>query len=344
VTVSPGAIDVADGPQNVTVTTHVTDDLSGTNTVQATLFVQGLPQYQKVALHRTTGDALDGTYTGTVTLPRFAATGAWYVLLEAADNATNSASTFTNLEFPDAHVNVTSDVDFRSVMLLDAPIAYWRLGDGRDTSRMGDETGHFPGAYKNGAGGSLQQGISGDGNTVAIFAGNGTYGYVNGLPAPPSGYTMEVWVNASDTRDAMIMQHGGGGALYVTDGKYAFRQVDTTVVASVGPNVGHFDQVAATWDGAIARIYVNGRLVGSAPSTKAPSGAGTFYIGYGELAPWFRGYLDEAGYFPAALAPSRIFDHFAADPPPPLLTPHSRHRSAKASKHRRGAKRRTPTG
>ncbi len=156
-----------------------------------------------------------------------------------------------------------------------------------------------------------------------MFVGNGTYGYINGIPAPAHAYTMEAWVDADDDGDAMIMQQGGGGALYVTGGKYTFREVDTTVTAGVGPTVGHFDHVVGTWDGRTARIYVNGQLSASAPATKSPSGESTFYIGYGDLAPWFRGYLDEAAYYDHALAPDRVLAHYEADPPPPLWIPYA---------------------
>jgi uncharacterized membrane protein YgcG len=278
------------------------------------------------------GDVADGAPLDTAT------TGAHTLHATVKDVAGNSASASADYTVTAAHS------DYAQVVLEDDPAGYWRLGDGLDTSVMADETGHYSGEYKNGAGGALQQGISGDGNTVAIFAGNGTYGYINGIAAPHDAYTMEAWVYADDTNPATIMQHGGGGALYISGGRYVFKQVNTIVTAPVGPTVGHFDHVVGTWDGATASIYVNGHLAASAASTTRPSGSATFYIGYGDVAPWFRGYLDEAAYYPTALSAARVLAHFEADPPPPLWLPRSVATTPPASGGSGGSGGSAPTG
>jgi hypothetical protein len=71
------------------------------------------------------------------------------------------------------------------------------------------------------------------------------------------------------------------------------------------------------WDGVTISLYVNGELHGQKEATKRPSSSSTFYVGFGELRPWFKGSLDEVAYYDKALTPNRILEHFLADPPPP---------------------------
>jgi YVTN family beta-propeller protein len=221
---------------------------------------------------------------------------------------------------------------YKEEVLADEPIGYWRLGDALDSSVMSDATGKYPGTYVNGAGGSPQLGIAGDGSTAAYFVGNDQYGYVNNIPAPQTAYSMEAWVLPQTQAGGMIMQQGGSGALYInSSGQYVFvpssneanaQVVDTNPADLVPPGgATGFHQVVGTWNGTTATLYVDGREVASTPSTQAPSGAATLYIGYGTLAPWFHGYIDETAYYAHALSPERVLAHYQADPPPPLWVP-----------------------
>ncbi len=228
-----------------------------------------------------------------------------------------------------SYINPTA---YTTSVLADHPLGYWRLGDALDTTVMSDATGQYPGTYVNGAGGSPQLGISGDGNTAAYFVGNDQYGYVNGLHAPQQAYSLEAWVLPGKAAAGMAVQQGAAGAMYIDgQGRYVFvpnsNDVHDQIVdnnpADVVPAGGsdHFHHLVGTWDGSTAKLYVDGRQVASAPSTQAPSGAATFYIGYGTLAPWFSGYIDEVAYYDHALTADRVLAHYLADPPPPLLRP-----------------------
>ena len=221
---------------------------------------------------------------------------------------------------------------YTGAVLADHPLGYWRLGDALDTAVMSDATGQYPGTYVNGAGGSPQLGISGDGDTAAYFIGNDQYGYVNGLQAPQQAYSLEAWVLPSKAAAGMVLQQGAAGALYIdSQGRYTFvpdsNDVQNLLVDDVPADAvpaggsGRFHHVVGTWDGSTAILYVDGREVASGASTQAPSGAATFYIGYGTLGPWFSGYIDEVAYYDHALAPDRVLAHYLADPPPPLLHP-----------------------
>lgn len=90
-TLSDTQIDTSEAARTVTATLHLTDDLAG---------VQGTPSievtYEKtlqrrwVNLKRISGDNLDGTYQGTITLPRFSPKGDWNLHLTVVDTQDNS--------------------------------------------------------------------------------------------------------------------------------------------------------------------------------------------------------------------------------------------------------------
>ncbi len=76
----PKQIDTTSGPASVTLSFHITDDLSGLN-YGAAVFVSPSGQYSS---HGSTdlllsGDALDGTYQGTVGFAQFIEPGTWTV-------------------------------------------------------------------------------------------------------------------------------------------------------------------------------------------------------------------------------------------------------------------------
>ena len=126
------------------------------------------------------------------------------------------------------------------------------------------------------------------------------------------------WLRMSPytNRNQSIVGHGDAGEIYIKDGYFRFRHMDTTVTSSVAAVPGVWQQVVGTWDGVDLRIYVNGVETGKTEATKRPSSVSTFYVGYGELAPWFNGSIDEVAYYGTALPVNRVYQHFLADPPP----------------------------
>jgi hypothetical protein len=94
--VTPTAIDVHDQDQTITVTAHVTDDLSGLGSVGGGSYAVGTmlrgptSSIQRGATQRLSGTALDGMYQEPITIPRLSPTGLWSLGLEASDNVNNS--------------------------------------------------------------------------------------------------------------------------------------------------------------------------------------------------------------------------------------------------------------
>jgi hypothetical protein len=87
---APAVIDTSKGPMTITVTIHVTDDLSGMEIVALFFRKPDTTQAAQVEFRPDEGwskiirgDELDGYHTATMTLPRYSAYGEWelYYLL-----------------------------------------------------------------------------------------------------------------------------------------------------------------------------------------------------------------------------------------------------------------------
>ncbi|MGA7434497.1 MAG: LamG domain-containing protein [Solirubrobacterales bacterium] len=212
------------------------------------------------------------------------------------------------------HQHSYSVKTFKDLYNTDSPIAYYRLGEASGSAMADSSANGRHGEYKNDQD-SGPVGISGDGDRARNFFGAGGYGYVNGIAAPKYQSTLEAWVKPADGRNQAILGHGDAGEIYIRDGFFHFRHMDKTVTSSVPVAVGIFQQVVGTWDGVHIRIYVDGIEAGKVEQTKRPSSISTFYVGYGELAPWFRGSIDEVAYYGTALPAARVYQHWLADPP-----------------------------
>lgn len=221
-----------------------------------------------------------------------------------------------NTELTRSHTHKYTVKPFEQIFNADAPLVYYRLGDATNAPMKDSGPNHRDGIYKN-AQESGPVGISGDGDRARRFFGSSGYGYVNDIAAPTTGSTIEAWVNPDDRREQSIVGHGDAGEIFVgADGVLSFRHMGTTVSTSPGLTPGRFTQVVGVWDGVDIHLYVDGELKASAEATKRPSSVSTFYVGFGEIKPWFKGSLDEVAYYGKALTPERVLEHFLADPPP----------------------------
>jgi uncharacterized repeat protein (TIGR02543 family) len=93
--VTPSTIDVSNGSATLTVSAHITDDLSGVGSNSFEVEVQspgGMGgSVAWTPLHLQSGTDLDGTWTGTMTVPQYAAAGTDTLYVGASDNAGNYA-------------------------------------------------------------------------------------------------------------------------------------------------------------------------------------------------------------------------------------------------------------
>lgn len=239
---------------------------------------------------------------------------------------------------------------FQTIVLDDFPEAYYRLDDGENVQTMADFSGNaHNGEYKNRQD-SGPIGVTAADNDVArdFFGGSG-YGFVNGIKAPGqdtgyTNYTMEIWFNQKDTDgnpaihdDAMLMQFGGAGALYIKNNTIRFRNKDDEILSPATFNDGEWWMVVGrktanhlelwTRKSPGVATYFDPTPDATGTSSYRPGGMPTFYIGYGEYAPWFNGSLDEAVYYKHAVPAFRLGYHYYADPAPENLSNGQRYRA-----------------
>ena len=131
-------------------------------------------------------------------------------------------------------------------------------------------------------------GISGDGDHARDFFGKGGYGYVNNVAALRFQSTLEAPGPPAGHRDQSIVGHGDAGETL-----HSGRPVlaSTAAWTPQSPHRYRSRSVPAAGrrhrDGVDIRIYVNGVETGKTRIDQAPSSVSTFYVGSGELAPWF---------------------------------------------------------
>src|SRR5271165_7633483 len=89
-TFSPQSVDVTNGPATFTVTLQATDDLSGVAGAYAVWISPDGTHSVGGGLGLTSGTTLNGTWTGTITVPQFVEAGTWNIadlfLEDAANN------------------------------------------------------------------------------------------------------------------------------------------------------------------------------------------------------------------------------------------------------------------
>jgi len=79
VSIDQTPIDVSATSQNVNVTAHITDDISGVNSANVTFRSPSGNHVSGANLYLSAGTSLDGTFTGAAFFPRFAEPGVWTV-------------------------------------------------------------------------------------------------------------------------------------------------------------------------------------------------------------------------------------------------------------------------
>ena len=180
-------------------------------------------------------------------------------------------------------------------------LAHWTFDSNDGASELPDSAGGHTGYWRNGP-------PAFDGGGAVDFPGGPLYVEVNGIAAPSDAYTLEVSVRPDGAGDMTFAEHGGGGALGIVGGHITFRNVGDDVTAPDPVEPGSWYDVAGTWDGSTARLYVDGRLVASASSSSRPSGSSTLYLGRGAMAGFMNGLIDDVAYYHGVHVP---------DPPAP---------------------------
>jgi concanavalin A-like lectin/glucanase superfamily protein len=248
---------------------------------------------------------------------------------------------------PIAHARSYEDV------LIKDSTYYWRLGvpsGGRDQRDGVDSSLAYGHQVKSGEPGAL---AAGDDGSVRLFGAvpDGVWESHLTLDTSPGAardrrpFGFEIWVKPAsldaNTRRIVSAENAGGGYLVgarsdrLVFSRYARTRAGTTwdTIAVAPPAIGRWTQIVASYDGAVMRLYLNGRQAGSRQSTVSLPADWTTpymplppdYLDFGHdfirlgahTGKWLEwdGWLDEAAYYNnlsegAVLTPAMIEDHY----------------------------------
>ena len=309
------------GPEFVT-------DLSGTTNYD---YVGGSSTYSVIAGGDPTlnyrwlknGTSPVGTNGPTLTLTSLtvADTGYYYVIVT---NAYGSARSKTN------YLDVLPTSGYAALVAASGPLAFWPLNEVSGATAFDYWSGYdatYAGGYTldqatnplTGVAGAHFDGVSGNALTPYSPALN------------PSVFSAEAWVNpdvapAATTEFCALScgQFGtprSGWLIYQFTGYWNFRTYygnGTAAAANVTgitvPAIGSWSHLAVTWDGATARLYVNGVLEASqVPATTPnylPGASGGFCVGSrADNSFWWSGAASDAVLYNRVLTPLEISSH-----------------------------------
>jgi PKD repeat protein len=266
----------------------------------------------------------DGT-TSTAQNPdhTYTSPGTYTVSLTASNVTGSDTKTRTD------YISVTeAPVSYRSLVLADGPVSYWRLGEpggGTAADSAGTNTGSVRGGVVLGAPGAL----IGDPDTSMSF--DGTSGYVsvpNSANLNLTGdLTVEAWVQpgALDGKTRAFIHKGGTGGyptyqyrIGLTSGNLWRGTVyvgssNITVTAPGTPSTVGWTHLVMTRSGSTLKLYVNGAAVATATASGVlNTSTGMLAIGRtGAVSvDYFKGSIDEVAVYPTALSAATIAEHY----------------------------------
>jgi hypothetical protein len=221
-----------------------------------------------------------------------------------------------------AVVDSARDAYFDLVM-SDAPIAYWRLGDHAEVARdeLAAHDALFSGGITEGKSGALAVSP----NTATAFLGvDGEAQTTKGISFPnQQPFTIEVWVNETSAATYWHFLTCEPRVSGMPQQGYALLQAGSGVMFERIPNPGQYDQtgtalvtpgtwthLAGVYDGTNAILYVNGiaRQMVAAPEPAQDFESPVFLGAHIEGA-YLNGTLDEAAIYDHALTQSQLLKH-----------------------------------
>ncbi|WP_159074354.1 LamG domain-containing protein [Streptomyces dioscori] len=195
------------------------------------------------------------------------------------------------------------------------PVAAWKLADAAGAGEAAAGAGGRPAT----AGDGVEFGAEGPARTAVTGAAgfDGTDGayLTSGAPAadPAGAFTVSAWVRPDSLAEdlAAVSQDGGADVaafgLGTDDGAWSFTVGDSVVRGGV-PESGEWAQLTGVHDpvAGTARLYVNGRPVGTAENVTPPSTSGALQIGRSQGA--------ASRNWHGALADVRVWDRVVVAP------------------------------
>jgi hypothetical protein len=220
-------------------------------------------------------------------------------------------------------------MSYKSVILEDSPVLYYRLGEASGTSAA-DSSGHsLPGTYKNSPTLGVTGALVGDANTAVTL--NGTNQFIERANSATLNvgdvFTFEAWLKrAENARAADVFLYKEGTpqtAKFAVTGTNRLQLrvpgVKTIVESTTEVKAdGAWHHVVATKNGSAVHLYVDGvDVTGTVTNETCGNNTATLTIGAENAAEeFFKGSLDEVAIYPTALSETRVKAHYSAAFPP----------------------------
>jgi len=218
---------------------------------------------------------------------------------------------------------------YSALVLADAPAAYWRMDETTGTT-MADATtngnnGHYDGIVLLGQPGPLAP----DGSTAVGFDGaTGGASVPSSTSLQTNWVTIELWINKRAHSDygfyvvKNVVSGGGSSSGWFellnshNNGRLEFRvtgDVDPVLVSTATLELNRWYYVAATYDGVVAKLYIDGKLDGTLAAVVSPAQNGDpLYIARRADGFFSNAQLAEVAIYPKALSAERIAAHWQA--------------------------------
>ncbi|BDZ51947.1 hypothetical protein GCM10025867_41880 [Frondihabitans sucicola] len=228
-----------------------------------------------------------------------------------------------------SQLNSAPTDNYGSRVFSDNPYLYYRLGDASGATTAKDSSlsgtaGVYTGGVTQGAAGA----IAGTTDTAATF--DGSSGQVDSTQSynDPEVYSIEAWFKTTTTTGGKIVGFGNSQTgtssaydrhVYMQDnGQLVFGTYtgQTNTITTPGSyNDGTWHQVVASQSSDGLKLYVDGVLQGTNPTTQAQAYTGYWKIGgdntWSSSSAYFAGSIDDVSIYDKALSASTVSDHFA---------------------------------
>ncbi len=217
---------------------------------------------------------------------------------------------------------------YGAAVFTDAPELYWRLGESSGSSAADTMGAGNTGVYQGGVAGGATGAVMGTSNTATTFDGvSGTVASARQY-SNPQVYSVEAWFKTRSSRGGKIIGFGnaasGNSSAYdrhvylQDDGRVVFGVYTgalETITSAARFNDDSWHHVVATQSGAGLRLYLDGELSGTNPTTSAQGYDGHWRVGgdvtWGSSSNYLDGTIDEVAVYGAALDAQAVARHWS---------------------------------
>lgn len=216
--------------------------------------------------------------------------------------------------------------DYSAEVLVDAPDAYWRLGEAAGATTATDASGNGRSGTYNGPVTLGAVSLVGGGGTSADFAPTSWMAVPGASWMDSANFTAEVWFkpdSVSGYQGLISRDSSGSGrlwTLYLLNGQlhvYNGAAGSGVLTGSKTMGIGGRHHAVITYSGTTLSIYLDGVLDAQATvtlptaSATTPMLVGASYGGVGSPTFGFDGLIDEAAFYHTALSAARIAKHYS---------------------------------